>query len=780
VARSADESGGSASRPAGAGQLPWSRGLLLLAVVGPPLWLGGVKPWVVPAFVLVVCALLLRRCLRSDVPVRMPAMWWLGVLAAGLTFLQWVPLPPALLRVLAPELSRTVAELLDGTGLDGWSRLSVHPGQTGLEVARLLALTGMFVAAAQLSWRLVAAYVSLAGTLVAMIGLAQKLVGADAIYGVYVPRQEVQGLGQALGSPLLTSFVNPNHQSGLLILGMFAAAATAVELHASARETRGRRASERLADRAYLAGGALVIQATALVLSMSRAALVSVLLVAPLALVLVMRAPGPIGSEPEHEQRRRLGFAALLFGMLALALTQGAWDQLASLRDPAEIQEKFRVAIDGLALIPMSPVLGIGRGAFVDLFPLVDRAPGAIQFTHLESTPLAWLVEWGPVPGGVLVLGVGFWWVRSFWINRDVGRRLALCGLLALAIQSLADFSLDFLGVASAAVALAGALGYGATRGQSYPTRRVFAASVVGAILAIAIAVPSIPDSWSQRRSRDRSVLDGSMSLESALRRTPLDAFLHLALAREHAEAGDWQAARARAEQAILLRPSSLDAHLLAATAAAQLGAPLDSIEHVRRGLEGLREPVPDVLIDWLITSVERPEQLAEFAPESSEAFTALARALGRTSPVHARALASARTRTHPEEPEPLRLLTVLALEAQNPGLALHHARLLVQLAPESEDAQRLRARARFDHRSHAQDQAAVAELELARETGRFRDVGVIDEQLIIGLLRLGDTESLLRAEQLIDGLLARRAEPEVRQRRQQLAADVRAARARD
>jgi hypothetical protein len=127
-----------------------------------------------------------------------------------------------------------------------------------------------------------------------------------------------------------------------------------------------------------------------------------------------------------------------------------------------------------------------------------------------------------------------------------------------------------------------------------------------------------------------------------------------------------------------------------------------------------------------------------------------------------------------------LRLLTVLALEADNPGLALHYARLLVQLVPDNEDAQRLRARARFGHRSHAQDQAAVAELELARETGRFRDLGVIDEQLILGLLRLGDTESLLRAEQLIDGLLARRAEPEVRQRRQKLAADVRAARSRD
>jgi hypothetical protein len=606
VPDNAGESGGSASRTQAAGQLPWSRGLLLLAVVGPPLWLGGVKPWTVPAFVLVVCGLLLRRCMRSDAPVRMPAFWWLGLLAAGVTFLQWVPLPSALLRVLAPELSRTVAELIDGTGVDTWSRLSVHPGQTGLEVARLLGLTGLFVVAAQLSWRLVAAYVSLAGTLVAVIGLVQKLVGVEAIYGIYMPRQ---GLGQMLHPPLVTSFVNSNHQSGLLLIGMFAAGAMAVELHARARETRGRRPSERLADRAYLAGGAVVIQGTALVLSMSRAALVSLVIVAPIALILIARAPRPIGSEPEHEQRRRLAFAVLLLGMLGLALTQGAWDQLASLRDISVFQEKFRVAREGLALIPMSPVLGIGRGAFVDLFPLVDRHPSPLQFTHLESTPLAWLVEWGPVPGAVLVLGVGLWWLRSFWANRDVGRRLALCGLLALAIQSCADFSLDFLGVTAAAVALAGALGYGAARGQSFSTKRVMAVSVVASILALAIAVPSIPSSWSQRRARDRAVLDGTLALEGALHHTPLDAFLHLALARQLADAGDWAAARSRAEVAIRLRPSSLDAHLLAATAAAHLGAPLDSIEHVRRGLEGLREPVPDVLIQWLIASVQSPRR---------------------------------------------------------------------------------------------------------------------------------------------------------------------------
>ncbi|PRQ03485.1 hypothetical protein ENSA5_15150 [Enhygromyxa salina] len=760
----------------GVGRLPWSRALLLLAVAGPPLWLGGVKPWVVPAFVLVVAGLLVRRCLRSDSPLRVPALWWLGLLAAGLTFIQWMPLPPALLRALAPGLSSTVAEILDGTGLGPWNRLSVHPGQTGLEFARLLALTGLFVAAAQLSWRLVAAYVSLAGTLVALVGLSQKLIGAEAIYGVYVPRQELFGLGQALGSPLLTSFVNPNHQSGLLLVGVFAAASVGVDLHARSREARGRQASERLADRAYLAAGAIAIQTTALVLSMSRGALASLVIVAPLALALGLRQPKTAGNEPSHGRRRRVGLAVIVLGMLGLAASQGAWDQLSTLRDPASFADKFRVAREGLALIPSSPVLGTGRGTFVDLFPLVDRRPGAILFTHLESTPIAFLVEWGPVPGGVVVLGLCWWWWRSFRANEGLARRLGLCGLLALGIHSCVDFSLDFLGVSAAAVALAGALGVSA-KGRTWSHRRVLIATLVAMVVGLAVALTSIPGSWSQRRPRDRAVLDGQLAVEPALRQTPLDAFLHLAAAREAAERGDWDETLDRAEVAARLRPANLDAHLLAATAAAELGSPLASIEHIKRGLETMREPVSEELVDWLIAGVPAPEQLATIAPDSSEAWTPLARAIARRSPAHARALASARARTHPEDPEPLRIQAQLALDADNPGLALHHARLLVQLQPNEEAAHRLRANARFKHQTRAQTEAAVAELEQARLNSRIKDPAVIDELLILGLLRLADEASLSRAEELIDGLLARRAKPAERRRRRALAERVRNAR---
>src|SRR5690606_14223461 len=89
----------------GGGRIPWSRSLLLIAVVGPALWLGGVKPWIVPVFALVIAGLLIRRCLRTNMPLRVPALWWLGLLIAGVTLIQWLPLPAGLLTVLAPGLT---------------------------------------------------------------------------------------------------------------------------------------------------------------------------------------------------------------------------------------------------------------------------------------------------------------------------------------------------------------------------------------------------------------------------------------------------------------------------------------------------------------------------------------------------------------------------------------------------------------------------------------------------------------------------------------------------
>lgn len=775
----------------------WSRILLVPTLVVPPLWLGGVKPQLIPIFVVLVLALVLRRCWRTSEPLRVPAFWWLGALAALATLLQWLPLPSGLLDVIAPGLRAELGTLLAGTSVEPWPRLSIQPGQTGLELARLLALTGLFVATAQLSWRMVASYVAATGALVALIGLAHQLVGARAIFGVYLPRQDIPGLlaGVHEHAPLVGTFVNPNHQSALLLVAMFAGCAVALDLRARADESPHARERERLADRSVLAWGAVAIQVCALLLSLSRAAIVAFMLVAPLAAGLALRERGR-GHGHEGDRRAwRAGLMALLLAALALVfaliLASGAAEQLASLRDLDAFRQKYRVARESLALIELSPLLGIGRGCFVDLFPLVERHPGPLQFTHLELTPLAWIVEWGPLVGVTLVLGCAAWLIQTWRSNTSATRRIALCGLLALAIQSCADFSLDFLGVAAPTVALAGALGVG-RHGAAWPVARVRSIALIMAAFAAATALHSIPSSWSSRRARDQAIADAEIPsrlvvelIEDALRETPCDPFVHLAAARVLADAGNWPATLQRAEAAARLRPLAVEAHLLAALALARLEREDEARERVRAALLVVPDPVPPPLLDYLLVLLPTPEQLLSVAPIDQAdlggprrpAWQILARALLERAPAHARALASARARTYPDDPEPLRLQVQLALLGDNPGLALHHARLLVALRPREAASHRLRAQARFAFGEREQNDVAITELEHTLAELRVDDPGSLEELLVRALLQRGDPDSLARAERVMQSLHGRKAERETKQRRQALAEQLERAR---
>ena len=139
-------------------RLPWSRILLTMAIVGPALWIGGVPPEVVPVFLVVVALACTRLCLRSSERLRVPWIALLGVLAIGATLLQWLPL--GLRGLLAPGLDAEVSAALAHAGTNAWPSLSATPGDAAVETSRLVGLTVLCIAAAQLSWRATATMVS--------------------------------------------------------------------------------------------------------------------------------------------------------------------------------------------------------------------------------------------------------------------------------------------------------------------------------------------------------------------------------------------------------------------------------------------------------------------------------------------------------------------------------------------------------------------------------------------------------------------------------------------
>jgi hypothetical protein len=760
---------------------PWSRILLGAAIMMPTLAFGGVHPLTVIGFCTLVLALWVRLCWRSRAGLRVPVWTALGVLAAVITFVQWLPLS-GIREGFAPGLDALVRDAIGGTDAVVRPGLSISPGDTGLEAARLTALTALFIAASQLSWRVTAAFVAALGSTVALVGFAHEALGLDAIYGWYAARD----IDRATVPALLGTFVNPNHQSGLLLLGIFSGIAIAADQHVHGLVTADPGRVDRYGDRFLAAMAGVTLQIPALVLSLSRGALVAFIVLGPVAAWLALRRQGA-GRRARRRRAERLSPARImvLVGAVCLFLLvaqHGAWRELATLSSVAqsmgETDHKITAAREALGLLALSPTLGIGRGAFIDLFPAHRSDATHVIATHLECAPAAMLVEWGPWFGGAILVGTATWWlvamIRGSGGSDASARRIVLLGLFAVALQNTVDFAFDFLGVAAPAVALAGAISPGPVR--TLASRR---AGVVGGLVLLAatvLALVSRPGSQMLREDNNAQVLAGRRDATAELVRRPLDGRLHGLLAREAAKRGAWAESIARADVSVRLRPGAVDPWLILGVAQRQVGQTQAGDAAVAKGLARLHDPPNEALLTWLLREYPRPESLAVLTPDAARPWRLLVDALAPIAPQHADAMAAARAQLHPDDPEPLRIRHSLALVARQPALALHHARLLRQLAP-TEAASHLAVAKAYAAMGLGRMHDARDTLLVAIADEAFADLaerGLLEQELLAVLLELGDEDSLARARKLVPDLMSRPATRNARRRSEELAAMLR------
>jgi len=695
----------------------------------------------------------------------------LAAFACILTFVQWVQWGSSWRASVAPRLAAKVDAVLVETGVTGWQGLTVAPGDTGLEVGRLFALLLVIVVAANLSWRWTAIGVAAGSCLVTLLGLFHHAFDMHAIYGLY----HTIDVDPAQTASLLTSFVNPNHQSGLMLLGLFCAAGLAVDVRAQTRSARDTYSHARRRELHLMCLAAIGLLLVGLVLSRSRGALLAGALVTPLALWWAWM-PDAGAKAVQRTQKLTRGLTLIATTVaLAWLVRVGAWDEVMSFsQDGPEPFEKLHLAWSALALNEWSPVLGTGRGTFLDLFALVDPNPGALVHTHLESVPLTMRVEWGlfgiAIGGGVLA-----WWLSAVIGARKRGscqaRRLVLCGLLALAIQNLSDFSVEFLGVAAPTAALVGALSPRTWRVK----RRVWVAVLaVGLPAAVAIAATQGPWSWTQREAVIDAVIAGEMPATQALTMLPMSGNLHLRLAREAAHSGAWERALPRARAATMLRPGSADAWLLRAAVEDAVDPTGDEgVEALRRALGLLAKPLESTHTGYLRLRYPDPSALAALMPEDRSAWLRVVTPMIGEDPEYAAALIGARAAVD-RHPRVLEQQVEVALVQGNSALALHAARLLREQTPElaSSHLRVIRALRSFDSPRERDIQAA---LETALEhmdepAGR----GQIEEALVRSLMATAEPDDLARAQVLVELLQERPAERAALQRRHALAEELR------
>ncbi|MCH9686083.1 MAG: O-antigen ligase family protein [Deltaproteobacteria bacterium] len=735
-------------------RVPWARLLLGLAVVGPALCIGGALPWVLPAFVAVNAALLVRVCWPRTGSSRRPiGLGWFGV-AAVITALHWIPIGNGVVTTVAPGIAQEVARALEGLDVPAWARLSVLPGATAMEVSRIAALGLLFFTAAQMSWRRTAKAVVVVATVVGLVGVAHRGMGVTAIYGLYTP-VEISAFGEGRVG-ILTSFVNPNHQSGLLLLGI--GATLALLLDTQRHQARGPLRPEV----GFALVAALSLQVVVLLLSYSRAALgIAGLVYGPALLVVAIR-------RPPGTRYMRLILGPVIASVVVGLLVDGsrARAQLETLLDPESFERKFRSVRAGLRLIEHSPWLGTGRGTAIDLIPLVRTDLDPVVYTHIESVPVTLLVEWGPVLGGAMLLSFAGWWVLTMVRAKDMGRRLLALGILAVVLQNGFDFNLEYLGVAAPLVAVAGCIAPVSSRSRSEPGRALVVGITV-AVVAGLIAVLSLGAGRTSLRLQHRAVASGQLDPAVAVGRRPLDAAVHVQLARKAADEGAWEEVERRAGVAARLAPSTVDPWLLRGAAATALGRAEDARTADTEALGRLRPPVDPELVGYLVGRY-RPDALAEILPDDRERVQALLDALLEPAPLHADAVAEAWVQAHRDDPFTLAYRAEIALARTNPALALHHARLYYAAYPASARAASYVARS-LSSFAPPRDAEACAVLEDALAYEALDDPGTLEEQLILCLRRVGTPQALEKVEAILPRLLARPAPRAVVRRRHQL-----------
>lgn len=539
---------------------PLDRGLLaalLLTTIGAPLLLGGALESlaiVIAVLALGWAALAVAVAIRTRAPVVLTSVIAAAALVLAWTALQSLPLPRAIVEWSSPDaLARQDATHLGlGEAAPAFVPTTFDPGGSRRALVALSAVLAALIAASITATRIgrrpLVAAVALSTVAMAVVAGAHVLADASSVFGVYQPR---------FASPvLLAPLMNSNHLGGFVAMGAPVALALAVD-------------SEKPAERMAW-GSAALINASVAVATLSRAALVSLLVgFVVLAALVARRRVGGVSL-------RTTAIAAALGTLVLVAALYVSADR-AIAQFESDDYLKLEVISEALSLSFAHGWIGVGRGAFAAAFS--ERMGVDAYFEFAECLPVQWAADWGiPIALG-LIATLTTVWFRAAQDATSWARLGACAGLASIVSHDFVDFALELPAVAL----VAGVLLVAATaprRRASDPSAsvsstgdhyRVASGLIVACAAAIAIGAP-----WrgpTDARERADSLLDAVRAedwdrfdgeLRTALLDHPGDARLVLvaastAVSRDRPDALRW------INYAMRLAPHWPGPHLLAA-----------------------------------------------------------------------------------------------------------------------------------------------------------------------------------------------------------------------
>ena len=372
-------------------------------------------------------------------------------LVAGVVALQLLPLPGTVLTAVSP---RGVELLNQLDARFAWQIVTLHglsldPAATSLGLVLCVAFGLLMLGLANSlshggAHRLVWAITWL-GIVLAITGIIQKALSPGVVYGFWTPIMTGNPFGP---------FVNRNHFAGWMLmaiplaLGYFCATfSRGVDKEQPSMRDRLLWLSSPEASRALQAGFAVILMGFALVLTLSRSGMLS------LAVALIV-----CGYAAARRQREAFARSAVFFCMMLSSILVVVWagvDAVAArfaALDTVALDGRLPIWQSGARMLEDFWIAGSGLNTYgVATLFYPEVVPGRhLREAHNEYLQLA--VEGGvllaiPVLGAISAFAVV---VRrrfasaeghSYWLRLG-----ALAGLIAIAVQSLVEFSLQMPG----------------------------------------------------------------------------------------------------------------------------------------------------------------------------------------------------------------------------------------------------------------------------------------------------------------------------------------------
>jgi len=492
-----------------------------VAVAAAVLLVGGATRWAqaVVAGVVAIAVIPQLRSRRGFARVSPLIAALVG--AIGLTTLQLVPLPHALLEFLQPI----------GIGLrdDGSQLMGTSPWEAvSLDAPSSLRALGMLVTLLGVAWlglrlavsergryRILATVAGVSG-LTAVIVWVHVGLGAERLYGLYTPEAHPHLLG-----PLL----NDNHLGGLMAIGAVVAAGLAMH-------TRQATILRVLWTLDVTVCGATAVAGTSRGATL---ALVSGLVLVAGLLVAQRFFGGSDGTQRSSRLTTSLPIvvvAACAIFVIVYASAGEVSNQLArtTIQEVQAPNSKFAIWRSSTVLIEESPILGVGRGAFESAITRVHPAAAVSSFSHAENEYVQAVVDWGI--GGGAVLGVLGVWLMANALRRWRDGPLAagaLGAVGAVALQSSVDFGVEILGLAVPVTVLLATLSYVPLKElEGHRVKRAVAGRVVY-VAALVAAMFLLLTNSTRELGEDHAMLakpDSSLDdVRSSVERHPLDYY---------------------------------------------------------------------------------------------------------------------------------------------------------------------------------------------------------------------------------------------------------------